>query len=228
MKTNKNKSRPVAAKGECFQSHRFLLFHLTEKKPFDPELWPGKAEAFFQRRTALENTTQMKRIKILLTSKLIQNICGNSETQLATGSSFKTIIRNGKKTQKNDTFWDANKPTLTTPVSLNCYTYVSCAWAIWLLIMINCRLGADDGLSQRLPTCLIAPMQAVEMASCRWWMKQQSWHFDEVRLAIRRGYKTYRSPHICCYPTECNQFQTAHENSRETRKVNAIKECDFR
>lgn len=100
MKTNKNKSRPVAAKGECFQSHRFLLFHLTEKKPFDPELWPGKAEAFFQRRTALENTTQMKRIKILLTSKLIQNICGNSETQLATGSSFKTIIRNGKKNKK--------------------------------------------------------------------------------------------------------------------------------
>ena len=61
-KANKNKSRLAAAKLECFQSHKFQ-FHLTEKKPFDPELRAGKAKAFFQLRTTFENTTQMKGIK---------------------------------------------------------------------------------------------------------------------------------------------------------------------
>lgn len=67
IKTNTNKSRLAAAESEAFSfALIFTQFHLTEKKPFDPELCTGKAEAFFQLGTTFENTTQMKGIKSFL------------------------------------------------------------------------------------------------------------------------------------------------------------------
>ncbi len=78
-KANKKQEKTCSCK-KCSHLRRIYTVYLTEKKPFDPEFCTGKAELFFQLRPTCKTLHKWRGLIPLGSVFLIQNICGNGET----------------------------------------------------------------------------------------------------------------------------------------------------